>query len=157
MKGILYLEELEWTVKFGDKEQFDKEQIGVKEPFLASNCQFKVATSRTKYDKKDCLHSAFGAFENITEDQKAVFEELRMYMIKTKFGPNFFAEGIRMYIDSLYGLHDYMKTKFDLGYTLTSHVENDHHERFIGVIRQFDGKGGNRRPTALQLTYRISR
>ena len=117
----------------------------------------KIATSRTKYDGKDKLHSAFGAFEDITEDQKAVFEELRMYMIKSKFGANYFAEGIRMYIDSLYGLHDYMKTKFDLGYTLTSHVENDHHERFIGVIRQFDGKGGNRRPTAFQLTYRISR
>ena len=40
MKGILYLEELEWTVKFGDKEQFDKEQIGVKEPFPVTNCQF---------------------------------------------------------------------------------------------------------------------
>ena len=117
----------------------------------------KIATSRTKYDKRDWLHSAFGAFENITEDQKAVLEELRWYMLKTKFGFNYFAQGIIMYIESLYGLHDYLKTKFDLSYLLTSHVENDHHERFIGVIRQFDGKGGNRRPTALQLTYRISR
>ena len=24
----------------GDKEHFDKEQIGVKEPFLVTNCQF---------------------------------------------------------------------------------------------------------------------
>ena len=117
----------------------------------------KIATSRTKYAKKDWLHSAFGAFEKITVDQKAVLEELRWYMLETKFGSNYFAEGIIMYIESLYGLHDYMKTKFDLPYLLTSHVENDHHERFIGVIRQFDGKGGNRRPTALQLTYRISR
>jgi hypothetical protein len=46
--------------------------------------------------KNDLLYSAFGAFENITEDQKAVLEELRMYTIKTKFGPNYFAEGIRM-------------------------------------------------------------
>ena len=30
----------EITVKLGDKEQFDKEQIGVKEPFSVTNCQF---------------------------------------------------------------------------------------------------------------------
>ena len=28
------------TVKLGDKERFDKEQIGVKEPFPVTNCQF---------------------------------------------------------------------------------------------------------------------
>ena len=28
------------TVKLGDKERFDKEQIGVKEPFSVTNCQF---------------------------------------------------------------------------------------------------------------------
>ena len=28
------------TVILGDKERFDKEQIGVKEPFPVSNCQF---------------------------------------------------------------------------------------------------------------------
>ena len=28
------------TVKPGDKEYFDKEQIGVKEPFYVTNCQF---------------------------------------------------------------------------------------------------------------------
>ena len=28
------------TVKLGDKERFDKEQIGVKEPFPVINCQF---------------------------------------------------------------------------------------------------------------------
>jgi hypothetical protein len=28
------------TVKLGDKEQFDKEQIGVKEPFSVTNLQF---------------------------------------------------------------------------------------------------------------------
>ena len=27
------------TVKLGDKKRFDKEQIGVKEPFLVTNCQ----------------------------------------------------------------------------------------------------------------------
>ena len=29
-----------YTVKLGDKERFDKEQIGVKEPFPVTNCQF---------------------------------------------------------------------------------------------------------------------
>ena len=29
------------TVKFGDKEQFHKEQIGVKEPFLVTNLLHK--------------------------------------------------------------------------------------------------------------------
>ena len=29
-----------YTVKLGDKERFDKEQIGVKEPYLVTNCQF---------------------------------------------------------------------------------------------------------------------
>ena len=28
------------TVKLGDKEHFDKEQIGVKEPFPVTKCQF---------------------------------------------------------------------------------------------------------------------
>ena len=28
------------TVKLGDKKPFDKEQIGVKEPFPVTNCQF---------------------------------------------------------------------------------------------------------------------
>ena len=28
------------TVKLGDKERFDKEQNGAKEPFLVTNCQF---------------------------------------------------------------------------------------------------------------------
>ena len=29
-----------YTVKLGDKERFDKEQIGVKEPVPMTNCQF---------------------------------------------------------------------------------------------------------------------
>ena len=38
--AIFLLEFLVCTVKLGDKERFDKEQIGVKEPFPVSNCQF---------------------------------------------------------------------------------------------------------------------
>ena len=33
-------ENLHSTVKLGDKERFDKEQIGVKEPFPMTKCQF---------------------------------------------------------------------------------------------------------------------
>ena len=29
-----------YAVKLGDKERFDKEKIGVKEPFPLTNCQF---------------------------------------------------------------------------------------------------------------------
>jgi hypothetical protein len=32
--------EFDTTVKLGNKERFDKEQIGVKEPFPVTNCQF---------------------------------------------------------------------------------------------------------------------
>ena len=32
------------TVKLGDKERFDKEQIGVKEPFPVTNCQFTFSS-----------------------------------------------------------------------------------------------------------------
>ena len=28
------------TVKLGNKERFDKKQIGIKEPFPVTNCQF---------------------------------------------------------------------------------------------------------------------
>ena len=39
---LSFLEGLEVfnTVKLGDMERFDKEQIGVKKPFLVTNCQF---------------------------------------------------------------------------------------------------------------------
>ena len=38
--GNVYLLPLDNTVELGDKECFDKEQIGVKEPFLVTKCQF---------------------------------------------------------------------------------------------------------------------
>ena len=38
-KSILH-QCLHTTVKLGVKERFDNEQIGVKEPFPATNCQF---------------------------------------------------------------------------------------------------------------------
>ena len=118
---------------------------------------FKVATSRVVWDKKDHLHSALGYL--YFEEQKAVLMELYWYMENTKFHSphNYFQEGFLVTINSLLGLQNYLKEKFDLPYLLTSKVTNDHHERFFGRMRQADGKGGNRRPTALQLTYRVSR
>ena len=118
---------------------------------------FKVATSRIPLDKKDHLHSGFG---NIYfEEQKAVLLELVFYMENTKFhsAENYFQKGFIVTVHSLFRLQEFFKTEYDLPYLLTSKVTNDHHERFIGKMRQADGKGGNRRPTALQLTYRISR
>ena len=38
--GDYYKMPIDNTVKLGDKERFDKEQIGVKEPFPMTNCQF---------------------------------------------------------------------------------------------------------------------
>ena len=33
-------DEIKSTAKLGDKERFDKEQIGFKEPFPVTKCQF---------------------------------------------------------------------------------------------------------------------
>jgi hypothetical protein len=38
--GIPVSRDISYTVKLGDKELFDKEQIGVKEPFSVTKCQF---------------------------------------------------------------------------------------------------------------------
>ena len=40
IKFLQRLDKISCTVKLGDKEPFDKEQIGVKEPFPVINCQF---------------------------------------------------------------------------------------------------------------------
>ena len=40
MCQITILNFFRFTVKLDDKERFDKEQIGVKEPFPVTNCQF---------------------------------------------------------------------------------------------------------------------
>ena len=37
---IIFTVKVQSTVKLGNKEHFDKEQICVKEPFLVTNCQF---------------------------------------------------------------------------------------------------------------------
>ena len=39
-ESAVYSANLAYTVRLGGKEQFDKEQIGVKEPFPMTNCQF---------------------------------------------------------------------------------------------------------------------
>ena len=40
IQDLNFILEIQTTVKLGDKERFDKEQIGVKEPFSLTNCQF---------------------------------------------------------------------------------------------------------------------
>ena len=80
-------------------------------------------------------------------------------MLKTKFGNthNFFQKGALVSVASLLGLQAYMKDKLDLPYLKTSKVTTDFHEAFNGMMRAADGKGGNHRPTANALNYRISR
>ena len=46
IRNIHFLQEVflskKCTVKFGNKERFEKEQIGVKEPLPMTNCQFTL-------------------------------------------------------------------------------------------------------------------
>jgi hypothetical protein len=42
LEGYVFLSYPVYTVKLGDKEGFDKEQIGVKEPFPVTNLPFTV-------------------------------------------------------------------------------------------------------------------
>ena len=72
-------------------------------------------------------------------------------------GTNHFQKGIQTTIKSLYDLQKYLKDTFNLPYLLTSRVDQDHHEHFIGEMRGGDGSGGVRRPNALRLNYRLSR
>ena len=97
---------------------------------------FKIATSRVMWDRKDHLHSGLGYL--YFEEQKAVLLELYWYIENTKFHSpyNYFQEGMLVTINSLLGLQSYLKEKFDLPYLLTSKVTNEHHERFIGIMRQ---------------------
>lgn len=95
--------------------------------------------------------------ELITQEQKAVLNELAWYMENCKFGENYFANGMLITIKSLLDLQEYLKEEFGVPYLLTHKVDQDYHEHFIGDMRSSDGRGGVRRPTALQLNYRISR
>ena len=97
---------------------------------------FKVATSRIAWDQKDHLHSGLGF--KYFDEQIAVLMELYWYMENTKFHSplNYFQSGMLVTINSLLGLQKYLQEKFDLPYLLTSKVNNDHHERFIGIMRQ---------------------
>ena len=95
----------------------------------------------------------------LSQEQKAVLSELAFYMENTKWGETevYFPKGMLITIKSLLDLQHYLKERFNLPYLLTHKVDQDYHEHFIGEMRSSDGKGGNRRPTALQLNYRISR
>ena len=92
------------------------------------------------------------------QEQKAVLDELVWYMKNSYFGDQVhFQKGILITIKSLYGLLKYLQDTFDRQYLLTSRVNQDHHEAFIGQLRAADGQGGVTKPNALRLNYRISR
>ena len=52
------------------KECFDKEQIGVKEPFLMTNCKFTSQVLGT-----------FGVKEQFQGDQKVPYHQVRIYVL----------------------------------------------------------------------------
>ena len=66
-----------------------------------------------------------------------------------------FQNGTRLTINSLIGLQRYMECKHGVPYLMCSHCDQDYLESFNGQMRNADGKGGIRRPTFLQLNYRI--
>ena len=80
-------------------------------------------------------------------------------MLNMKFGSNYnkFQKGSILTIVSLVSLHKYLERKFGLKYLMTSHIDQDYVESFIGSMRLSDGRGGVRKPTYLQLNYRIQR
>ena len=80
-------------------------------------------------------------------------------MLNMKFGSNYnkFQKGSILTIVSLVSLHKYLQRKFGLKYVMTSHIDQDYVESFIGSMRLSDGRGGVRKPTYLQLNYRIQR
>ena len=80
------------------------------------------------------------------------------YMENTVFSrENKFQKGMVIWIKSLIGLHKYMQQTYQIPYLMTSHVNQDYLESFNGDMRLSDGRGGVRRPTLLQLNYRIQR
>ena len=115
---------------------------------------FKILTSRAIYvntDKFEC------GLRRYYQEQMEILEQLLHYMRETKFGPNKFAKGVIVTVTSIIQLHKLLSTEYNLPYLLTSRLTQDHLEAFFGMIRQMDGIGGKRVPSALEMTYRISR
>ena len=93
------------------------------------------------------------------QEQYARLKTFEYYMLNMKFGSNYnkFQKGSILTIVSLVSLHKYLQRKFGLKYVMTSHIDQDYVESFIGSMRLSDGRGGVRKPTYLQLNYRIQR
>ena len=72
------------AVKLGDKERFDKEQIGIKEPFPVTNLPF---TSEG--------YGTFGIKEQFQGDQKVPYCQVRLYRDNQTDGPNTEFSGAR--------------------------------------------------------------
>lgn len=91
------------------------------------------------------------------QQQVAVLREFEFYMENTIFGANKFQKGAIITVNSLIGLQKYMNEKYGIKYLMCSHVDQDYLESFNGTLRLADGRGGVRRPTYLQLNYRLQR
>ena len=78
-------------------------------------------------------------------------------MKNTKFGRNKFSKGSIITVNSVINLQLYIEKNFGVKYLMTSHVDQDYVESFIGSMRLSDGRGGVRKPTYLNLNYRIQR
>lgn len=89
--------------------------------------------------------------------QCAALREFEFYMKNTIFGSNKFQNGAIITINSLIALQNYNFEKYQVKYLMCSHVDQDYLESFNGEMRLADGRGGIRRPTYLQLNYRIQR
>ena len=115
---------------------------------------YKILSSRYIYLFKDKYKSAFRAY---LEEQIEILTELQEYMRSTTFGRNRFANGFILTTNAVIELHQLMKNQYDCPFLMTSHICQDSIESKFSVYRAMDGKGGNRVPTANELTYRIQR
>ena len=72
------------TVKLGDKDRFDKEQIGVKEPFPMTNLFHKDKEHLALITKFDCTTNCFTLYQRIdslTTSTALEFLAARLYFI----------------------------------------------------------------------------
>ena len=78
------------------------------------------------------LNECFSSTFFFVKRQCAALKELEFYMENTTFGPNKFAKGTIITVNSLIGLHGYLKEKFGIKYFMCSHVDQAQcpHQKF---------------------------
>ena len=137
----------------------DKAKQALGKLIICAAKSYKIMTSRCMKYKGDDLKSALRIYY---QEQCEVLNELKWYMQNTDFkptvsAPNYFQKGIIRTIDSIFGLHAFMRDKLNLPYLMTSKCDQNYVEMFNKTMRSADGKGGVRNPTGLQLMYRVAR